>query len=178
MAEQFQLKKLDNWRWIIPKQAGMHTEGLIFADEKMLKHITEDKAHQQVANVAYLPGIVGKSLAMPDIHWGYGFAIGGVAAFDINKGVISPGGVGYDINCLSGNTSILTDLGYTIKIRDFEKIWENEKLICFDFNKDIIDRTKIKRFLKLKPFNEVYKIKTESGAKIVATEDNPFYLME
>ena len=178
MVEQSPLKKLDEWRWIIPKQAGMHTEGMIFASEKMLKHICEDKAHQQVANVAYLPGIVGRSLAMPDIHWGYGFAIGGVAAFDISKGVISPGGVGYDINCLSGDTLILTDLGYTLKIKDFEKIWENKKIVCFDFNKDIPTQTKIQRFIKLKPQNNVYEVKTESGLKIVATEDHPFWTLD
>jgi tRNA-splicing ligase RtcB len=94
-----ELKKIDDYRWLVPKTGGMRTEGIIYADEKMLSHIYEDKAHTQVANVAYLPGIVGRSLAMPDIHWGYGFPIGGVAAMDYNTGVISPGGIGYDINC-------------------------------------------------------------------------------
>ncbi|OGS21225.1 MAG: RNA-splicing ligase RtcB [Elusimicrobia bacterium RIFOXYA2_FULL_39_19] len=93
------LKKLDDWRWELPRQTGMNTEGLVFASEKMISAICGDKAHQQVANVAHLPGIVGKSLAMPDIHWGYGFPIGGVAAFDLTSGVISPGGIGYDICC-------------------------------------------------------------------------------
>lgn len=95
------LVKLDAYRWLIPKtrQPGMRTEGLIYASEAMLPGIVEDKAHEQVANVACLPGIVGRSLAMPDIHWGYGFAIGGVAATDPEHGVVSPGGVGYDINC-------------------------------------------------------------------------------
>ena len=94
-----ELKKIDNWRWLLPKTGGMRTEGLIYASEKMLKHIEEDKTPNQVANVAYLPGIVGKSMAMPDIHWGYGFPIGGVAGMDYDTGVISPGGIGYDINC-------------------------------------------------------------------------------
>ncbi len=76
----------------------MRTDGLVFADEEIFRGI-EDQALQQVANVAHLPGIVGPSMAMPDAHWGYGFPIGGVAAFDANEGVISPGGVGYDINC-------------------------------------------------------------------------------
>ena len=99
MTQQCPLKKIDDWRWSIPKHEGMRTDGLIFASEKMVTHICNDKAHAQVENVAYLPGIVGPSLAMPDIHWGYGFPIGGVAAFDMDKGVISPGGIGYDINC-------------------------------------------------------------------------------
>jgi tRNA-splicing ligase RtcB len=78
----------------------MRVPGIIYADEKLLKDIQRDKACEQVANVAFLPGIVNASLAMPDIHWGYGFPIGGVAATDIeNGGVISPGGVGFDINC-------------------------------------------------------------------------------
>jgi len=106
-------QKLDEWRFLLPKtfKDGMRTEGLIFADEQMIDHIFADNAHLQVANVACLPGIVGRSLAMPDIHLGYGFAIGGVAAFDPdNEGIISPGGVGYDINC--GCRVLKTDLKY------------------------------------------------------------------
>ena len=76
----------------------MRTEGLVYADEKMIRDIRKDQSLLQVINVATLPGIIGKSMAMPDIHWGYGFPIGGVAAFDSKKGIISPGGVGYDIN--------------------------------------------------------------------------------
>jgi len=77
----------------------MKTSGVIYANDKMIECIRMDNAPEQVANVTMLPGIVGKSLAMPDIHWGYGFPIGGVAAMDEEFGVVSPGGVGYDINC-------------------------------------------------------------------------------
>ncbi len=77
----------------------MRVPGLVYASEAMMTDIRSDKSPQQVANVAHLPGIVGHSLAMPDMHWGYGFPIGGVAAFDEDHGVLSPGGVGYDINC-------------------------------------------------------------------------------
>lgn len=91
--------RLDAWRWEIPRQGAMRVPGMIYASEKMLPQIASDKASQQVANVAQLPGIAGKSLAMPDIHWGYGFPVGGVAAMDLESGVISPGGVGYDISC-------------------------------------------------------------------------------
>jgi tRNA-splicing ligase RtcB len=93
------LRQLDEYRWEIPREGKMRTRGLIFSSKEMLPAIQEDQSLQQVANVATLPGIVGPSLAMPDIHWGYGFAIGGVAAFDPEEGVVSPGGVGYDINC-------------------------------------------------------------------------------
>ena len=99
---QGSLEKIDNWRWRIPKshKPGMRVPGLIYADEKLIKDIRQDKAAEQVANVAFLPGIIKYSLAMPDIHWGYGFPIGGVAATDVESGgVISPGGVGFDINC-------------------------------------------------------------------------------
>ncbi|MFC1982471.1 RtcB family protein [Chloroflexota bacterium] len=95
------LEKIDEYRWRIPKsyKAGMRVPGLIYADQSMMEHIVKEQALEQVANVAFLPGIVGHSLAMPDIHWGYGFAIGGVAAMRISDGVVSPGGVGFDINC-------------------------------------------------------------------------------
>jgi len=95
------VKKIDDCRWEIPKgyKQGMTVPGLIFASEAMLSHIWEEQVFQQVANVAFLPGIVDRSLAMPDIHWGYGFPIGGVAATRVQDGVVSPGGVGFDINC-------------------------------------------------------------------------------
>src|SRR3970040_1855572 len=104
------LRKIDDYRWEIPTtyKPGMRVPGLVFADERMLRQIAEEQALEQVANVATLPGIVGYSYAMPDIHWGYGFPIGGVAAFDLDEGVISPGGIGYDQNC--GVRLIRTDL--------------------------------------------------------------------
>jgi len=95
------LRKIDDYRWEIPQsyKEGMLVPGLIFASEAMLNYIWEEQVFQQVANVAFLPGIVDHSLAMPDIHWGYGFPIGGVAATRTKDGVVSPGGVGFDINC-------------------------------------------------------------------------------
>ncbi|MFN3346738.1 MAG: RtcB family protein [Candidatus Bipolaricaulaceae bacterium] len=100
-AWQGPLERIDEFRWKIPRtyKREMRTDGLIYASEKMIPTIRDDQAPEQVANVACLPGIVGYSMAMPDIHFGYGFPIGGVAAFDVKEGVISPGGVGYDINC-------------------------------------------------------------------------------
>jgi len=94
------LRRIDENKIEVPKgfKKGMLTSGIIYLDERLEKNL-EIKAIEQVANVASLPGIVGPSLAMPDVHTGYGFTIGGVAAFDLNNGIISPGGVGYDINC-------------------------------------------------------------------------------
>ncbi len=96
------LEQVSDVCWRIPKRykSGMQVDGLIFADDRLIRSIGKDPAPEQVANVAFLPGIQYASLAMPDIHWGYGFCIGGVCATDpIEGGVISPGGVGYDINC-------------------------------------------------------------------------------
>jgi tRNA-splicing ligase RtcB len=94
------LRRIDKNRIEVPGdyKPGMKTNGIIYVDEGLEKTL-DSKSVDQVANVASLPGIVGSSLAMPDIHAGYGFTIGGVAAFDVKKGIISPGGVGYDINC-------------------------------------------------------------------------------
>jgi tRNA-splicing ligase RtcB (3'-phosphate/5'-hydroxy nucleic acid ligase) len=96
-----QLEQLDQYRWRIPRdrRAGMRTDGLVFADEALMAGLRDDPCLQQVANVATLPGIVGASLGMPDLHWGYGFPIGGVAAVSLAGGVVSPGGIGFDINC-------------------------------------------------------------------------------
>jgi tRNA-splicing ligase RtcB len=108
---QGQLVKIDDYRWKIPAdyKAGMRVPGLIYASERMLDSMREEQTPEQVANVAFLPGILGYSLAMPDIHWGYGFPIGGVAATKVKDGVVSPGGVGYDINC--GVRLLRTSLG-------------------------------------------------------------------
>jgi tRNA-splicing ligase RtcB len=96
------LEQIEEFLWRIPRdyKPGMRVDGLIYADERLIEHVRADQAPEQVANVACLPGIQVASLAMPDIHWGYGFTIGGVCATDPTQGgVISPGGVGYDINC-------------------------------------------------------------------------------
>jgi tRNA-splicing ligase RtcB len=125
-GEKVVVERIDPFRVRIPRTGGMNADGIVYADERIFDLIGEDDALRQVANVAHLPGIVGASLAMPDIHWGYGFPIGGVAAFDEERGgVVSPGGVGYDINCgvrllqtnidrsaIEGRTKELADLLY------------------------------------------------------------------
>jgi tRNA-splicing ligase RtcB (3'-phosphate/5'-hydroxy nucleic acid ligase) len=95
----YELKRIGPALYELPRSEGMIVPGLIVADEAMLREIQQDQSLEQVRNVAYLPGIEGYSIAMPDIHYGYGFPIGGIAATDAEMGVISPGGVGYDINC-------------------------------------------------------------------------------
>jgi len=100
------LNKIDNYRYEIPKSYSgknnnlkMKTSSVIYTDEEMVPSIRADDAPEQAANITTLPGIIGKAMAMPDIHWGYGFPIGGVAAVDSEKGAVSPGGIGFDINC-------------------------------------------------------------------------------
>ncbi len=93
------IEKIHDNLWEIPMTGGMLVPGRVYASEDLLRRIEEDKALDQLVNVAHLPGIRRYAVAMPDIHWGYGFPIGGVAAMDAKEGVISPGGVGYDINC-------------------------------------------------------------------------------
>ncbi|MBI4348833.1 MAG: RtcB family protein, partial [Elusimicrobia bacterium] len=102
------LRKIDDFRWEIPREGAMRVPGLIFASEKLINKIDSERVTEQVRNVATLPGIVGHALAMPDAHWGYGFAVGGVAATDAEHGVISPGGIGFDISC--GVRLLRTDL--------------------------------------------------------------------
>ncbi len=99
MADEIRLERIDDFRWQLPRSGAMRVPGTIYATEAMIPQLRAEQALQQVRNVATLPGILGASMAMPDVHWGYGFPIGGVAAMDAEVGVVSPGGVGYDINC-------------------------------------------------------------------------------
>src|SRR5919201_44733 len=95
------LVQVDETLWEIPAsaRADMRVPARVFADAELLEAISRDSSLEQLQNVATLPGIVGAALAMPDIHQGYGFPVGGVAATELPDGVVSPGGVGYDINC-------------------------------------------------------------------------------
>jgi len=102
------IEQIDAYRFRLPKTGAMRVDGIVYADQELFEGLKKDASLIQVANVACLPGIVGPSLAMPDCHYGYGFPIGGVAAFDVQEGIVSPGGVGYDINC--GVRLMRTDL--------------------------------------------------------------------
>jgi tRNA-splicing ligase RtcB len=105
---ELMVERLDSYRIRLKKSGKMGAEGLAFLSRSLFDQAEAENALRQLANVAHLPGLVGPALAMPDMHWGYGFPIGGVAAFDLEKGCVSPGGVGYDINC--GCRLLATDL--------------------------------------------------------------------
>ena len=171
-----QFKKIDSFRWKIPKTYNheMNVPGIIFASEHMIDQIKHDNAPEQVANVATLPGIVKASMAMPDIHWGYGFPIGGVAAFDAEEGVVSPGGVGYDINCLSPKTKILTENGYWIELKNLPKKLE-ESVRIYNVNEGHNDSSDI-YFVserEIEPHERAMRIITETGKIIEGSDDHP-----
>ncbi len=127
MTSKITIKKIGENKYLIPRSGGMKVDSIIFASDKLLTHIKEEEVYKQLINVAYLPGIEKYSIGMPDIHWGYGFPIGGVAAISVDdNGVVSPGGVGSDINC--GVRVILTPFDYK------EFIKHRERLINSIFN--------------------------------------------
>ena len=170
----------------MPKHDKMLVPARIIASENLLKSIQQDTTLQQLKNTASLKGIVKHALAMPDAHQGYGFPIGGVAAFDVNEGIISPGGVGYDINCLSGDAKVLNEFGAYEKIERFEQRATEEicvgnvclKGIKSAFLKTLnrqsksIESRKINLFLK-KESQDLFEIKTKAGFSIKATGEHP-----
>jgi len=169
------LRKIDDYRWELPTsyKSGMRVPGLIYADEKMLRQIVEEQALEQVANSATLPGIVGRALAMPDIHWGYGFPVGGVAAFDVNEGIISPGAVGFDLNCLPRGAQILQEFGYHRPIEAFEQLWQTDRIICLDGVRGPRGAAIAALLRQERPGRHMLELTTETGRRLVATADHP-----
>ena len=168
------LKKVSEVEYLIPKgvRKEMRVNAKIIATDRIIE-AAEDEAIKQLTNVACLPGVVEFVWGMPDIHWGYGLPMGAVGAFDFEKGVISSGCTGFDINCLSKDAEVLTEFGYRKKISDFEKNFNKETIKCVNPT-SCVKNTKIKYFLKSIP-KKVFKVETESGAKIIATDDHPFF---
>src|SRR5205807_1183957 len=172
------LEQVDACCWRIPKsyKQGMRVDGLIFANERLMDQLRKDQAPEQVANVAFLPGIQVASLAMPDIHWGYGFCIGGVCATDPEEGgVISPGGVGYDVNCLAGASLVLHAHGYHRRIDDLAEDWRGVQLSCFDLKRGRREATDACHWFGQPPRAAVLRVITEAGDEVVATADHPFW---
>jgi tRNA-splicing ligase RtcB len=175
------LEQVDDCCWRIPKsyKQGMRVDGLIFANDKLIDLIRRDQSPEQVVNVAFLPGIQHASLAMPDIHHGYGFCIGGVCATDPDEGgVISPGGVGYDINCLTGEVEVLHAHGYTRPISEMAREWRDAQLSCFDLEKSTQQATTVFRWFGQQPRARVLQVKLASGKQVRATADHPFWTPE
>jgi len=166
------LKRVSDVVWELPKDYKdcMRVPGRIYLNEILLDEL-EPEVLEQIANVACLPGIYKYSIAMPDVHYGYGFAIGGVAAFDQRDGVISPGGVGFDINCLTSNSKILTDDGYYIKL---EKLKEKLDLHVKVYNTEEGEKSSKILYVSERDANEkIIRIKTESGRVLEGSKDHP-----
>ncbi|MHA1222251.1 MAG: intein-containing RctB family protein [Candidatus Heimdallarchaeaceae archaeon] len=172
------MKKIDEVTWEISPsyKKGMRVPARLILTPA-LKQGIEQRVVDQITNVATLPGIQKYALALPDAHAGYGFPIGGVAAMDMEEGVISPGGVGFDINCLASGTKILSDLGYTLNVEDYEYKWKSEKLTSINLENLIHEDSSINRFIKITS-KSVYLLKTKAGYEIKATEDHPFWTKE
>lgn len=161
--------------WEIPtsEKSGMIVPARIYATEGIISSMDQG-VFEQVTNVACLPGIQRYALCMPDGHWGYGFPIGGVAAFDVNTGVISPGGVGYDVNCIDGYTYVLSDLGYHRQIKDLDRAWQSERVTCINPSIEI-KGADIRAFIRKSNRSQVFRVTTESGREVSATGDHPFW---
>lgn len=181
--------KLDEVRWEIPVGSipGMSVPGRVYANEALMRKIREDRTLLQCAGVACLPGIHKYAIALPDAHEGYGFPIGGVAALDSHSGGISPGGVGYDINCLSENTEILTHLGYRAMIKDISSallspITVSNGYECYpvfrkktlSFGNGTSRETEVKYLLKTSSREKVFRVTTLLGRTIECSKDHKF----
>ena len=173
-SQQVALKQIDKYVWEIPKdsQPGMHVPGRIYADDALIGKMRTDATLQQCANVATLPGLYNWAITMPDGHEGYGFPIGGVAASDYDEGVVSPGGIGYDINCLTGDALVLTELGFRLPIRDLQSTWR-------EINVQTVGPRNLKTagivaFLRQRIDKQAYRVSTGLGYSIIATGDHPF----
>ena len=145
----------------------------IFSSDKLIPQLQGDQSLIQASNVAQLPGIVDVSLVMPDAHQGYGFSIGGVAAFDLETGIISPGGVGYDINCLPPDARVQLQHGSWMPIGDLERVWSSSKLRFFDVASREVKESGLRHFLKRQERGVLYRITTDTGESIRVTADHP-----
>lgn len=187
--KEVNLKKIAQDTYEIPQEKGMYVPGKIFASELLIEKIKQDTTLQQVKNVAVLPGIYKYSLAMSDAHQGYGFPVGGVAAFDTETGCISPGGIGFDINCLTKDTKILTRFGAFKKIQDIESDFIELKnahvdyvlkskvgqcsVISFDIKKNMFTSQQAPFFMKKQHSGDIITISTMLGYTIKVTKDHP-----
>ncbi|MCD6301446.1 MAG: intein-containing RctB family protein [Staphylothermus sp.] len=168
MSHAIKLERIGEYEWRIPKgtKPCMRVDGILFADEYLLQKAKEDLSLVQLANVACLPGIQLAAYAMPDVHQGYGFPIGGVAGFDVEEGVISPGGVGYDINCLPPGTRVLVSEGAW---KPIEELRIGDEVVVNDGK---TRKAKVV-FWFYRYVDKLYVVKTRTGYIIKASGDHP-----
>ncbi|MGM0399325.1 MAG: RtcB family protein, partial [Halobacteriota archaeon] len=168
-ADGIELTQIDDYIWEIEAEGEMRVPARVMASEALLEEIMEDKTLQQITNVTHLPGIQSPAVCMPDGHQGYGFPVGGVAATDAESGVISPGGVGYDINCLTGDSEIQLSFGRHRPIESLETDFAEESV-------RVIDDSPVDASIQLFTESEktVYEITTKAGDVVRASGDHPF----
>ena len=169
------VRKIAENIWEIPKEGDMNVPGRVFASDVLMSKIKEDLTLEQVRNAAKLPGVVQYSIAMPDAHQGYGLSVGGVVAFDFNNGIVSPGGVGYDINCTHPETAVSLNYGTWLKIEDLEEKWNSFNLKFSDLNNFDIKETNLGLFMKREENGYLYEITSKTGDKIKVTGDHPIF---
>ncbi len=177
MVSKKDFVKIDDYLWEVPVgfRQDMRVPARIYADEALLEAALGDNSITQLINTATLPGVVKYAIVMPDCHLGYGFPIGGVAATRLPHGIISPGGVGYDINCICGNSNILTSFGYTRPIAEMAQDWSTAILRCQDLGDNREASTSVVHYLSRSPTTPVYRLITKVGDEIIATADHPFW---
>ncbi len=171
------LNRLSREVWEIPvtHNALMRVPVHIYADDRLIEDALGDESLQQAINVACLPGLVGQVVVMPDVHQGYGMPIGGVMASRLPDGIISPGAVGYDINCLTGDSRVLHAFGYYRRIDHLRSDWSQAQLRAQNFAQQAPAEARPVRYLHMPPTQPVLKLTTEAGFTIQATGDHPFW---
>ena len=169
-AGEFTLRKVRDHVWEIPQEGEMRVPARVLASEALLEEISDDKSLEQLRNTTHLPGIQKHALCMPDGHQGYGFPVGGVAGIDAEDGCISPGAVGYDINCLTGDSEVELAFGRRLPIRDLADRFEDERAF-------VAAEGGVESQLRLFTRSDerpVYEVETETGDTVRATADHPF----
>jgi len=165
------LERVREYVWEIPREGDMRVPARVLASESLLDEISDDKTLEQLKNSTHLPGIQKYAVCMPDGHQGYGFPVGGVAGIDTENGCISPGAIGYDINCLPGDTDVQLSHGRKLAIEDLRDRFENEKAVVATGD-DLVD-SEIRLFTE-SGTKTVYEIETATGCTVEATTDHPF----
>lgn len=165
------LERVREHVWEIPQEGDMRVPARVLASEPLLKEISQDKTLEQLKNATHLPGIRKYALALPDAHQGYGFPVGGVAGIDAEDGCISPGAIGYDINCLSGETDVLLQFGRRRPLQTLTNDFEQEKAVVAAEEEQTPSTL---RLFTERDEETVYEVETETGDVIEATADHPF----
>jgi len=169
-ADGITLEKVREFVWEIPQEGGMNAPARVLASEALLDEISEDKTLQQLINSTHLPGVQKYAVCMPDGHQGYGFPVGGVAGIDVENGCISPGAIGYDINCLPGDTDVRLSHGRKAPIEDLRERFEDETAAVAT-GEEVVGSA-IRLFTE-SGSKTVYEVETTTGQTVEATADHP-----